>query len=120
MKSHDWMARNSSSAVSDGKADTRFNVGQMKSFINGKEYWVHPVYDLYGANKDGEVINIHRGAPRKGNYHPNGYLITMVRSIGDIKQKAVRVHRFIYECFNGLIPDNMVIDHINDIKCDSL
>lgn len=25
------------------------------------------------------------------------------------------VHRFIYECYYRLIPDGMVVDHINDI-----
>ena len=113
------MARNGLSEVSDGKANTRLNVGQMKFFTKGKEYWIHPVYDLYGANKQGQVINIDRCVPRKGNYSYDGYLITMVRSIGDKKQKCVRIHRFIYECYNGLIPEDLVIDHINDKKDDN-
>ena len=107
------------SEAGDGKASTRFNVGQMKSFINGKEYWIHPVYDLYGANKHGEVINIHRGVPRKGNYKSDGYLRIIVRVSGVRKEKNFLTHRFIYECFNGLIPDDMVIDHINDIRDDN-
>ena len=119
MKNHNRMSMQSLSSVSYGKAGNRFNVGQMKSFINAKEYWVHPIYDLYGANKQGEVINIHIGIPRKGGYHPNGYLITGVIGSRHIKHKTVRVHRFIYECYNGLIPDDMVIDHINDIKDDN-
>ena len=27
--------------------------------------------------------------------------------------------RFIFECYNGLIPEGMEIDHINDIKDDN-
>ena len=29
------------------------------------------------------------------------------------------VHRFVYECFNGIIPDGKVIDHVNNIKDDN-
>ena len=119
MNYHNWMARNSSSAVSDGKADTRFNVGQMKFFMKGKEYWVHPIYNYYGANKEGEVINIHRGVSRKGNYISTGYIIVSVSRSGDKKQKTVRANRFIWECHNGLIPEGLVIDHINDKRDDN-
>ena len=34
-------------------------------------------------------------------------------------KKTYFVHRFVWECFNGLIPDNRVIDHINDNKEDN-
>ena len=106
------------SAVSDGKANTRFNVGQMKFFTKGKEYWIHPIYDYYGANKHGQVINIFRGIPRKGNYNDRGYY--MVRVGGrDKKPKTIRANRFIFECFNGIIPEGLVIDHINNKKDDN-
>ena len=29
------------------------------------------------------------------------------------------VHRFIWECYNGLITDGLIIDHINDIRDDN-
>jgi len=28
-------------------------------------------------------------------------------------------HRFIYECFHGIITDKRVVDHINNIKTDN-
>ena len=31
-------------------------------------------------------------------------------------QKSYYVHRFVWECFNGLIPEDKVIDHINNNK----
>ena len=43
----------------------------------------------------------------------------VVRRHGQKGQKAYFVHRFIWECFNGLITDGKVIDHINDIKDDN-
>ena len=35
------------------------------------------------------------------------------------QKKTYYVHRFISECFNGLIPDGKVIDHINNDKTDN-
>lgn len=34
-------------------------------------------------------------------------------------QKTYRVNRLIYEAFNGLIPENMQVNHINEIKTDN-
>ena len=42
-----------------------------------------------------------------------------VRKHGQKGQKQYHVHRFVWECFNGLIPEGKVIDHINDIKTDN-
>ena len=113
------MTVKSLSEARDGKSGSRFNVGQMKLFINSKEYWIHPVYNLYGANKQGEVIHISKYTPMKGNYNNRRYLQVVVRGSGDLKRKCVFVHRFIYECYHGIIPDGMVIDHINDIRDDN-
>ena len=43
----------------------------------------------------------------------------MVRKHGQNGQKGYYVHRFVYECFNGIIPDGEVIDHVNNIKDDN-
>ena len=43
----------------------------------------------------------------------------MVRKHGQNGQKNYFVHRFAYECFNGIIPDDKVIDHVNNIKDDN-
>ena len=34
-------------------------------------------------------------------------------------QKSVYIHRFVYECYHGIIPGGLVIDHINDDKIDN-
>ena len=34
-------------------------------------------------------------------------------------QKKVQVHRFVYECYHGIIPDGLVTDHINDDRIDN-
>ena len=112
------MTGKSLSIVRDGKSDSQ-RVGKIRLFVNGQEYRIHPVYDLYGASKQGEVINIERCVPMKGHCYGIGYPKIAVRGSGDKKSKTVFVHRFIYECYNGVIPEGMVIDHINDDKKDN-
>lgn len=34
-------------------------------------------------------------------------------------QKNYRVHRLVWEAFNGTIPENMHVNHINEIKTDN-
>ena len=54
-----------------------------------------------------------------GHKNHNGYVTISVKTINATKQKTIQAHRFIYECFYGIIPNEKVIDHINDIKDDN-
>lgn len=87
--------------------------------VDGCVYYVHPVYNLYAGSKDGRVIHIIKQVPHKGNKINSGYLRVCVRKHGQSGQKKFQVHRFVYECFNGIIPDEKEIDHINNIKDDN-
>ena len=87
--------------------------------INKCVYNVHPVYDLYASSKDGKIIHIIKQEPHKGNKTRRGYLNVCVRKHGQSGFKGYQVHRFIWECFNGFIPDGKVIDHINNNKEDN-
>ena len=91
----------------------------MKIKIKKCVYFMHPIYDLYAGSKDGNVIHIIKRIPHKGNKAHNGYLMVGVRKHGQSGQKTYQVHRFIWECFNGIIPDGKVIDHINNNKEDN-
>ena len=86
--------------------------------INECVYYVHPVYDLYASDKKGNLINIVKKVPFIGNEINTGYLQCGVRCYGG-KEKKFLVHRFVWECFNGTIPEGKVIDHINDDKKDN-
>ena len=44
----------------------------------------------------------------------NGYFIVKVRKHSQSGFKNYLTHRFVRECFNGVIPDGKVIDHINN------
>ena len=86
--------------------------------INNCVYSVHPIYDLYASDENGNIINIIKKVPNKGNKKHNGYMRFNVRKYGGT-QKMYHVHRFVWECFNGIIPEGKVIDHINNKKEDN-
>ena len=86
--------------------------------INQCVYSVHPVYDLYASDKDGNIIHILKKIPTKSNKQRNGYIKCNVKKYGD-KQKSYYIHRFVWECFNSAIPEGKVIDHINNDKKDN-
>ena len=87
--------------------------------INDCVYNVHPIYNLYAGSKDENMINIIKRVPHKGNKTHNGYLKCLVRKHGQSGQKSYQTHRFIWECFNGVIPEGKVIDHVNNDKEDN-
>ena len=86
--------------------------------INKCVYSVHPIYDLYASDENGNVINIIKKVPNKGTKNNSGYMQCSVRKYGG-KQKMCFIHRFVWECHNGLIPEGKVIDHINNDKEDN-
>ena len=71
--------------------------------INKCVFSIHPIYDLYAADSDGNVINIIKKVPHKGNKNHAGYLMIGVRKHGQSGQKSYQVHRFVWECFNGVL-----------------
>ena len=87
--------------------------------INNCVYKVHPVYNLYASDENGNIIHLVKQVPSTGNKRKSGYLFCMVRKHGQNGQKGYYVHRFVYECFNGIIPDGKVIDPVNNIKDDN-
>ena len=104
-----------------------FSVGENSSkqiptsntiFYNGKKYYIHPIYNEYGASKSGKVIYFQTMNKFSGTNNHTGYLSVAVKS-NDNKRKTMQAHRFIWECFYGVIPNGMVIDHVNDIKDDN-
>ena len=67
----------------------------VKIKIENISYKIHPIYDLYGADKDGNIINIIKKAPMKGHKHANGYMMYCIRKRSQKGQKTYFVHRFI-------------------------
>ena len=92
----------------------------MENYIleNGKKFFIHPVYKKYAANEDGEIMNIRLRNPRKGNLINTGYLRFSI-FLEKNKNKTYSSHRFVFECFYGLIEKNKQINHINSIRTDN-
>ena len=86
--------------------------------INECVYYVHPIYDLYAASKDGNVINIVRRVPCEWKSHC-GYSMCTVSKYAKPGKKNYLVHRLVWECHNGIIPEGKVIEHINENKEDN-
>ena len=89
--------------------------------VNNGVYKTHPIYTQYAISRDGYVIHIKKRVPYKGNESDMGYLIQTVYQIGRLKTKTARIHRLVWETFNGEIPIGKEIDHIdNDKKITNL
>ena len=107
-----------------------------KLTISNKEYFIYPIYNLYAANDNGEIIHIVQQKPMKVTLINNGNMKVTLINNGNMKvtlinngnmksnvskhsqkgQKTLYVHRFIWECFNDTITDGKVIDHINIVS----
>ena len=111
------MTGRSLSEAGNGKAGNQ-QIVDKRIKINGHKFRIHPLYTEYGANRRGEVILIPSSKLIKGRDHNSGYRQLNVCKPGQ-NFKTVLTHRFIYECYYGVIPQGMVIDHINNDKKDN-
>ena len=86
--------------------------------INGKKYYKHPFISNYLANKDGDIYSlISKKNLSKNRTNGNGYLIfTFYESL---KPRNYYHHRFVWEVFNGIIPKDMQVDHVQPFKNDN-
>ena len=85
---------------------------------NDKKFYTHPIYEKYAANKYGEVMNVRIKKPMLGNINNSGYLRFCI-SVSKDKVKNYLKHRFVYECFYGIIESDKHINHMNFIKTDN-
>lgn len=76
----------------------------------------HPYWKGYYATKNGSVIG-RKGKPLKPIVHHTGYRAITLRQDG--RQKQVRIHRFVWECLVGEIPEGLVINHIDGDKANN-
>ena len=81
---------------------------------------MHPVFSNYAASKSGEIINI----KSVKKLHPainckTGYCQINIYEKSLEKPKKCYVHRFIWESIKGKIPNDLEINHINEIKTDN-
>lgn len=77
----------------------------------------HPIHSDYGASEDGTIISFKYGKHYEMGcgVHTRGYKQFRV-SFGRRDGLNYLSHRFVWECFNGLIPDGKCIHHIDHDK----
>lgn len=76
----------------------------------------HYFWDKYSSSPDGTVFGA-RGNRLKPILHHTGYSVMTARKPGI--QKQLRIHRFVWECHRGEIPEGLIINHINGDKRDN-
>lgn len=87
------------------------------------EIKTHPIYTDYGSDSEGNIYSFKgRRDIIRGTLH-NNYLVFSAYLAR--KPKQFTFHKFIYECFNGLVTlstssgEGLTIDHINGNKLDN-
>lgn len=90
----------------------------MRAFL---ETWrpVRGYEGLYQVSDYGDVRSFCSGKVRymKKTKYSNGY--EYLHLYRDGKSRHYRVHRLVWEAFNGSIPDGYEIDHVNGVKDDN-
>ena len=67
---------------------------------------------------NGDIYSIASGTPYKLKpYYSTGYVMVTIHE--NKTKKNVRVHRVVWIAANGVPPEDMDVDHINDIKTDN-
>lgn len=84
-----------------------------------EEIWKsHPVYVNYQGSNHARVQNVKNKNYIKGHRKTNGYVILNMHGYGgNNNNKVISLHKFIYECFHGIVNgETHEIDHIIDDK----
>ena len=83
------------------------------------KFYTHPVYNRYAASKDGLIYGKKHKIILKQNVNTGngGYLHFF--AYNENGRRFYSVARFVYECFNGIIEDGKVVDHIDNIKINN-
>lgn len=77
---------------------------------------------LYQVDNKGNVFSLHypgKSGPTLMKVHDNGSGYHFVALTKNGKSKKYLVHRLVYEAFEGVIPANMTVDHIDGNKLNN-
>jgi hypothetical protein len=72
----------------------------------------------YKVDDQGNIYRRQGEGFLKQQVNNDGYSVVVIRPSKQ-KFKEYKVHRIIWEAFNGAIPDGFEIDHINDDRADN-
>ena len=88
-----------------------------KVYLHGKKFYRHPFFSAYAASKQGDILNVKKAKILNCSVNTNGYLRFSLYYEGEVKTYSC--HRFVYECIKGVIPENYVVDHIDNCKTNN-
>ena len=76
----------------------------------------HPVFTTYASDIDGNIYSLKFNKVKQINKvnHGRGYQHFCAHEYGN--KKMYLVHRFVYECHNGMIKDGLQCHHIDHDK----
>ena len=90
----------------------------MYAFVYKKtKFFSHPFYCDYYSSKEGEIYSKKSNKILKLQKRPKGYLFFTISNKSESKQYSV--HRYVYECFYGIIPKDKQVDHIDNNKINN-
>lgn len=75
----------------------------------------HPTYEHYLGNEQGHLFSLFTNNLKGGYKNSLGYMADKLFTKEDPTRHEVQRHRFIWECFNGLIDNDDEIDHIKGV-----
>jgi len=88
------------------------------NFKLDKSWKAHPIYKNYYCDELGHILN-KRTKKLVGTMKATGYIAISTYNIDDGTRRHIRANIFIWETLKGKIPENYVINHINEIKHDN-
>lgn len=72
---------------------------------------------LYEVSNQGVIRSIRKNRNMKPSTNYKGYNVVTLYDDGG--PRSYLVHRIVYSAFNGPIPNNLQINHINEVKTDN-
>lgn len=89
---------------------------ESKTWRLSDEWKPHPTYPNYAANGETGLIANTKTRRIVGTIRMSGYIYITVKQHPTVSMEA---HRLMWECHNGIIPEDRVINHINEVKHDN-
>ena len=84
-------------------------MSDMEINMNGLSLKMHPIYDQYAASRCDKVVNLESENIMLGSPDISNKLSCSVKSRNIKNRKSMQLHKFVYECYNGLVPNGMIV-----------
>ena len=85
----------------------------LKNYENNRSFKFHPFHDLYSTDHYGNIFDIMK-RPCIKKMDDYGYYFVNLKCGPQIHKYPV--HQFVWECFNGILPKNGMIEHFDGNK----